>query len=140
MIADDLRRKALELMARCSTCLVGSIDRKGYPAIRAMLPPRKMDGMKTLIFSTNTASNHTAEFAADPRGSVYYYDPNLFQGLLLRGSMRTTLDQSVRDGIWRAGDDLYYKLGPADPDYCALLFTAENGRWYENFSHIDFPI
>lgn len=136
----DMLRSAFDLMARCETCLIGSIDRDGYPAIRAFLRPRKMDGMKNLIFSTNTASNHTAEYTVNFHGSVYFYDPNVFQGLLLRGSMRTTQDQMIRDGIWRDGDTLYYTLGPTDPDYCALLFTAESGRWYENFTHHDFMI
>ena len=135
-----MKEKALALLARSETCLVGSITRDGYPAIRAFLQPRKMDGMKNLIFSTNVGSNHYMEFADNPKASVYFYDPNVFQGLLLRGTMRCTQDQTIRDGIWRAGDELYYKLGPTDPDYCAMLFTAENGRWYEDFAKYDFTV
>ena len=132
--------KALRLMAACGTCLVGSIDANGYPAIRAMLHPREMDGMKNVFFSTNTSSSHVAEFQACDKAALYFYDPNLFQGLLLRGHMAVSTDQPLRDRLWRDGDNVYYQLGVTDPDYSIMLFTAENGRWYENFTSQDFRV
>lgn len=139
-MSDDILEKALDLVARSETCLLGSIDKNGFPAIRALLAPRKRDGMKNFHFTTNTSSQHVAEFLICDKASVYFYDPNLFQGLLLRGTMRSTTDQAVRDMIWRDGDNIYYTLGPTDPDYSVMLFTAENGRWYEDFKKTDFPI
>ena len=129
---DTIREKALSLIGRSKTCVVGSIDANGFPAIRAMLQPRIQDGMNQLIFGTNTSSLHVGEYSSNPAATVYFYDPQLFQGLLLRGRMEVSTDQALRDSIWRDGDDIYYKLGPMDPDYCVMLFTADNGRWYEN--------
>lgn len=137
---DGILDKAQALIARSETCLLGSIDENGFPAIRALLGPRKRDGMKTLYFTTNTSSRHVAEFLICDKASVYFYDARLFQGLLLRGTVRSTTDQKIRDMIWRDGDNIYYNLGPTDPDYSAMLFTAENGRWYEDFVKTDFTI
>lgn len=129
--------KALALLDRAETCILGSIDRNGYPAMRAMLQPRKRTGMKQILFSTNTSSRHIEEYRNNPLASVYFYDPQLFQGLLLRGRMEVSTDQMLRDGIWREGDEMYYKLGPTDPDYAVMLFTADNGRWYEDMKSYD---
>ena len=132
--------KAFELVRRSETCLLGSIDSNGFPAIRAMLQPREIEGMKTLYFSTNTSSRHVAEFRQNDKASVYFYDPNLFQGFLLRGRIQVRCDQECKNRLWRDGDNVYYQLGPTDPDYCALLFTAQNGRWYEDFKKTDIDI
>lgn len=35
---------------------VGSIDEAGFPNMKAMLPPRKHEGIKEFWFSTNTSS------------------------------------------------------------------------------------
>lgn len=108
--------------------------------MRAMLQPRERDGMNQLIFSTNTSSQHVREYRDNPAAAVYFYDPQLFQGLLLRGKMLVADDQLMRNRIWRDGDEVYYKLGPTDPDCCAMLFTAHGGRWYENLEKHDLKI
>ncbi|MDO5602670.1 MAG: pyridoxamine 5'-phosphate oxidase, partial [Oscillospiraceae bacterium] len=37
-------------------------------------------------------------------------------------------------------DNMYYPKGVTDPDYCVLRFTAEQGRFYSNFSSENFDI
>ena len=140
MLSKDLEDKVLSLLVRSDTCLVTSIDEKGYPTVRAMLKPREITGMKTFAFGTNTSSRHVGHYQSVDKASLYFYDPQLFQGLLFRGRMETTSRQELRDGLWRDGDNVYYQLGPTDPDYCVMLFTADNGRWYENLHSLDFTI
>lgn len=126
------------LVGRAETCVLSSLALDGYPAMRAMLAPRERTGMKQLIFSTNTSSLHVDEFHVDPRGCVYFYDPKLFQGLLLRGTVEIDDTKEMRERIWRDGDEVYYPLGVTDPDYTTMTFTATQGRWYENFIKVDF--
>ncbi|MFR9169394.1 MAG: pyridoxamine 5'-phosphate oxidase, partial [Gordonibacter urolithinfaciens] len=33
-----------------------------------------------------------------------------------------------------------YPLGVTDPDYCVLRFTADAGRYYQNFGSEDFVV
>ncbi len=35
---------------------------------------------------------------------------------------------------------MYYPLGVTDPDYCVLRFTADAGRFYQNFGSEDFAV
>ena len=46
----------------------------------------------------------------------------------------------AKEKIWREGDEMYYKEGVTDPDYCVLKFTAVKGRYYSNFKSVDFEI
>lgn len=39
-----------------NTSFVGSVDEGGYPEIKAMLPPRKREGIRTFCFTSNTSS------------------------------------------------------------------------------------
>ena len=136
----DIEIKALALMARSDICVVSSIDANGFPATRAMLNRRDYTGMKQIYFSTNTSSQHVMEYRDNPAASVYFHDPQLFQGLLLRGRMEVSTDQQLKNNLWRDGDNIYYQLGPTDPDYCVMLFTASNGRWYEDLGKHDFIV
>ena len=39
-------------------------------------------------------------------------------------------DDETRHEIWRPGDEMFYRQGETDPDYCVLKFTAIRGRRY----------
>ncbi|MFR0707473.1 MAG: pyridoxamine 5'-phosphate oxidase, partial [Eggerthella lenta] len=38
-----------------NTSFVGSVDEGGYPEIKAMLSPRKREGIRTFYFTSNTS-------------------------------------------------------------------------------------
>ncbi len=135
---EKILASALHLVGRAESCILSSLASDGYPAMRAMLAPRERTGMKSLIFTTNASSLHVNELQIDPRGCVYFYDPKLFQGLLLRGTVEISDAKEMRERIWRDGDEVYYPLGITDPDYTTMTFTATHGRWYENFIKVDF--
>ena len=59
---------------------------------------------------------------------------------MLRGTMTVLTDRKSKQMIWRDGDELYYKNGVTDPDYCVLLFTAQDGRYYHDFQSEDFEV
>lgn len=122
------------LIAKAKTSFIGSVDEHGFPAIKAMLPPRKVEGAKTIYFSTNTSSMRVQHFRNNPKACVYFCDRELFQGVMLQGTMEVLEDQQSKDMIWQEGDTLYYPFGVTDPDYCVLRFTAHSARLYTNMS------
>jgi len=128
------------LIDRHPTDTIASVDADGYPNMKAMLAPRKRDGLKTLWFTTNTSSMRVAQYRQNPKASVYFCDPQNFLGLMLRGRMEVCEDPATKQLIWREGDTLYYPKGVTDPDYCVLKFTAETGRFYSNFKSETFTI
>ena len=125
---------------QAKTVFLSYIDSQGFPATRAMLPPREREGIRVFWFSTNTSSRKVAAFRENPRGSVYFVDRRFFRGVSLCGTVEVLEDQKSKERLWQMGDRMYYSRGVTDPDYCVLKFTAERGRFYSNFKSEDFLI
>lgn len=128
------------LIDRQNTSFVGSVDEDGYPEIKAMLPPRKREGIRTFYFTSNTPSMRAAHYRAHPQACIYFVDRRFFRGVMLKGTMEVLEDAWAKELIWLDGDETYYPLGVTDPDYCVLRFTADAGRFYQNFGSEDFAV
>lgn len=125
---------------RQSISFISSVDQDGFPNTKAMLPPRKREGIKLFYFTTNTSSMRTAQFRSNYKACIYFCDKQFFRGVMLKGSMEVLEDKESKALIWRDGDTLYYPNGINDPDYCVLRFVAQCGRYYTNFSSQDFIV
>ena len=58
---------------------ISSVDNEGYPCTKAMLAPRKREGIKTFFFTTNTFSLRVAHYKANPKASIYFCDAEGFK-------------------------------------------------------------
>ena len=121
---------------------IGSVDKNGYPNMKAMLKPRKINGLKEFYFSTNTSSLRVKQFQNNPNASIYFYHKGLIKyiGVMLLGKMEVLTDQETKDMIWKKGDTMFYKKGVTDPDYCVLKFTATSGRYYCDLKTESFEV
>ena len=128
------------LIDKQGVSLISSIDIDGFPNTKAMLPPRKREGIKFFWFTTNTSSMRVSQYRSNPKACIYFYDKRFFRGVMLKGTMEVYEDAESKEMIWQDGDAMYYPKGVADPDYCVLKFTAQTGRYYTNFSSEDFNI
>ena len=119
-----------------------SVDEEGFPNVKAMLKPRKMDGLRRFYFSTNTSSLRARQYRNNPNACIYFYHKGLirYTGVMLKGRMEVLTDRETKEMIWRRGDTLFYKGGVADPDYCVLRFTAQSGRYYCDLKTESFVI
>lgn len=66
-----------KLIDNASTSFIAYID-DGHPITKAMMKPRKRNGIKTIWFSTNTSSNKVKCFKANSKASVYFIDKRFF--------------------------------------------------------------
>ncbi len=125
------REHIIEFIRKQKTAFVGSVDEDGFPNIKAMFVPRKIDG-NSFYFSTNTSSMRTQQYMEEPKASIYFYNRGRFkyEGIMLTGFMEVLQDDDIKREIWQPGDTIYYKQGVTDPDYCVLKFTAVKGRHY----------
>ena len=128
------------LIDRQGIAYIGSIDSEGYPNTKAMLPPRKREGIKIFYFTTNTSSLRVSQYQKNSNACLYFADKRFFRGVMLKGQMVVLTDPVFKEMIWQEGDTLYYPNGVTDPDYCVLRFTAFSGRYYSNFSSQDFVV
>ena len=119
---------------------ISSVDQDGFPWTKAMLKPRKREGIKTFYFTTNTFSIRVAQYKANPKASIYFCDAEGFKAVMLRGTMEVLTDTVSKEMIWRDGDEQYYPGGVTDPNYCVLKFTTTDGRFYSDFYPRSFVI
>lgn len=135
------REQLMDFIRKQKTAFVASVDEDGFPNIKAMFTPRKIEG-NCFYFSTNTSSMRTQQFMKNPRASIYFYKRGRFQyeGIMLTGTMEVLQDAEIKKEIWQIGDTLYYKEGVTDPDYCVLKFTAVKGRRYCAFKSESFEL
>ncbi|MDR1612565.1 MAG: pyridoxamine 5'-phosphate oxidase family protein [Planctomycetota bacterium] len=134
----DAEKTLGNLIDKQGVAFIGSVDGDGFPNLKAMLPPRKREGIKTFYFTTNTSSMRVAQYRVNPKACIYFCDKRFFRGVMLKGAMEVLDDAASKEMIWRDDDTVYYSKGVADPDYCVLKFTAQTGRYYANFNSVDF--
>ena len=133
-------KKIAEFISKQKVAFICSVDEDGFPNVKAMLKPRKRNGLKEFYFSTNTSSMRVSQYKKNPKASIYFYHKGLihYEGVMLKGTMAVLTDQASKDMIWRKGDTMFYKNGVTDPDYCVLKFTAESGRHYRDLKAESF--
>ena len=128
------------MIDKSGTSFVSYVDEDGYPITKAMLKPRKRNGIKEIWFSTNTSSDKVRYFRKNNKASIYFIDKRYFRGVSLIGTIEVLETTEAKEMIWQTGDEMFYKEGVSDPDYCVLKFTAHKGRYYSNFKSENFDI
>ena len=136
----DAKTTISNLIDKQGVSFISSTDDEGFPNTKAMLPPRKREGISVFYFTTNTSSMRVAQYRKNPKACIYFCDKRFFRGVMLKGTVEVLEDAVSKEMIWQEGDTLYYPKGVADPDYCVLKFTALSGRYYANFRSENFEI
>ena len=136
----DVEKTVGNMIDKLKTVFIGSIDAEGFPNIKAMLQPRKREGIKVIYLTTNTSSMRVAQYRKNNHASIYFCDTRFFRGVMLRGTMEVLTDDASKEMIWQEGDTMYYPEGVTDPDYRVLKFTAISGRFYSNFKSESFVV
>lgn len=135
------REQMIKFIQKQKVAFIASIDEDGFPNMKAMFMPRKIDG-NCFYFTTNTSSMRSQQYMKNSKASIYFYNKGRFryEGIMLTGTMEVLQDDETKKDIWRIGDMIYYKQGVADPDYCVLKFTAIKGRYYCDLKTESFQI
>jgi len=132
---EQVKKDIISLIENSRDAVVCSVDENGFPNAKAMFR-RKNDGMRAIWFSSNRSAIHTQQWNNNSKASVYFCNSEDISSLLLIGHMRVYTDNETKQLYWEQGDEEYYVLGPTDPDYCMLCFTAENGVYMSQKKHL----
>ena len=62
------------LIDKQKICHLSSVDMDGYPNTKAMLNPRKREGLKYIYLSTNTSSLRVTQYKENPKACLYFED------------------------------------------------------------------
>lgn len=139
----DINDEKIEkFISKQNIAFIGSIDNEGFPNVKAMLKPRKREGIKVFYFSTNTSSMRVNQYSSNNKSCIYFYHKGVihYRGIMLKGKMEVLEDEKIKQELWKAGDSMFYKKGVTDPDYCVLKFTAREGRYYSDLNTRSFEI
>lgn len=136
----DAEKTIGNIIDKQNICYISSVDKDGFPNTKAMLKPRKRNGIKEIYLSTNTSSLKVQAFKNNSKACLYFVDKRFYRGVMLKGHIEVLEDQTSKDMIWEFGDTMYYKGGKTDPDYCVLKFTSISARYYSNFKSVDVEL
>jgi len=75
------------LIDKQGVAFISSVDSGGFPNTKAMLPPRKREGIKVFYFTTNTSSMRVGQYRTNPNACIYFSDKRFFRGVMLKGTM-----------------------------------------------------
>ncbi len=96
------RQHMMEFIQKQKTAFIGSVDEEGYPNLKAMFAPRKIEG-DSFYFSTNTSSLRVQQFMKNPKASLYFYNRGRFkyEGIMLIGTMEVLQDEDIKRNMIR---------------------------------------
>ena len=106
----DAEKTVGNMIDKLKTAFIGSIDSEGFPNMKAMLQPRKREGIKTIYLTTNTSSMRVAQYRENNHACIYFCDTRFFRGVMLRGTMEVLTDPASKEMIWQEGDTMYYPM------------------------------
>lgn len=126
---EQVKKDILKLVDKSRDVIVCSVAENGYPNAKSMFKAKR-EGLKTFWFSTNVSATRTGQWLKQPKACIYFLDSKNIHGLMLTGNMQVCTDAETKLAFWKPGDEMYYPLGPTDPDYCMLRFTADEGNYW----------
>ena len=139
----EIKEQAEKLQKRVKKYILCAIDSEGYPTAKAVLPSKDREHLGDLFFVTNTNSNYVRDILKNSKASVYFFNPILFKGCLLKGEMTICNDRAVKAKLWKSSYKSAYPNPEQtydDPDFCVLKFRAIHGRFYSMFKTFDFDL
>lgn len=136
---EDIEKIIEDLVDRQEVCFLSFIDGSGSPTTRAMLNPRKRQGLKEFYLTTNTASQKVQALLSNPKAGLYFYNRQLYCGMAFTGSVEVIYDQAIKNEIWHDMDTIFYENN-TDPNYCVLRFTAQRVRFFQNYTSTDIEL
>jgi len=142
----EIRKMCLNLLETGWPAYLTTVDKDGFPQIRAMFNLRNKKWFPKLvplfrehkedfmiIFSTNTSSTKIEDIQSMPKSSVYYCNPDDWQGVMFGGSIEIVDDVDMKKALWHDGWERYYPGGYDDPDHTVLRITPFVARgWTGN--------
>jgi pyridoxamine 5'-phosphate oxidase len=126
---EQVKSDIIRLVENSRDVIACSIAENGFPNAKTMFLA-KHEELHTFWFSTNMSATRTGQWMQQPNACIYFADGTEIHGLMLTGHMEVCSDNETKQAFWKQGDEQYYSLGPTDPDYCILRFTAEQGNYW----------
>ena len=122
--------KAVDLINSCGEVTLASVNENGFPRI-CVMAKIKSEGIKKVYVATGMSSNKTTHFQANPKASICAWKGG--NSITLIGTIKVTQDHAILEQMWLDWFIEHFPGGISDPNYCILVFTAEEATlWIDN--------
>ncbi|MHA2308106.1 MAG: pyridoxamine 5'-phosphate oxidase family protein, partial [Candidatus Heimdallarchaeaceae archaeon] len=125
---------AQELMKTTYAAYLSTIDKNGFPYIRAVFNLRSEERFPhpakiiseydenpyTVYISTNTSSIKVDQIEKNNKIAIYFAQPNDVKGVMLQGEAEILNDIDFKKRIWMENWTVYYPQGHTDPDFTII--------------------
>lgn len=129
-MSNELISKAEAIMRNASVATIAKIDDRGYPRA-STISNIKIDGVKTVWFSTGLRSSKVKFFMQNNKASVCYREGG--NNITLTGTIEILTDPELKKQLWLDWFINHFPGGVTDPDYCILKFTTREATfWIDN--------
>lgn len=135
MKQEELELKAGELLKKCETFVISSIDERGFPR-SCVVSKLKSDSFGSIWFSTGNSSKKTAHFRKNAKASACYYKGG--DSVTLVGEVKIVEDEAVKKALWSDWMTAHFPKGADDPEYCVMQFTAMEATFWIEFAFQTF--
>lgn len=72
--------------------------------------------------------------------SVYYCQPNAFQGIMLGGQIEVIEDMDIKRALWQDGWEMYYPKGVTDLDNSVLRLRPQFLRGWTSLTNLELQL
>jgi general stress protein 26 len=118
-----MKQKLEQLFAKEAAIQLSTVNSEGAPETRAMINLHNKEIAPHLqeffaqapageiYFITNTASAKMAQIAKNNKASVYLYNAQTYEGIILLGTVGEVTEQKIKDIFWDDSWKIYYPAG-----------------------------
>lgn len=71
------KEQLIAFIEKQKVAFITSVDKDGFPNMKAMLMPRKIDG-NCFYFTTNTSSMRVSQYQQNEKASIYFLTKDVF--------------------------------------------------------------
>ncbi len=127
MPTKTLNEKAAEMLQKCETVVLASINKEGYPRPVPMSKIAAKD-CTVIWMSTGADSLKTADFRANPKAGICFEEQG--NSVALTGEVEVVTDEKQKSALWQDWFINHFPGGPTDPNYVLLKFTAHHATFW----------
>lgn len=120
---ETLIEKAAEILGRCETVVITSVNKEGYPRPVPMSKIRSEEA-STVWLATGKDSLKTKDFIANSKGGLCYQEQG--NSVALTGEVEVIEDEATKKEMWQDWFIAHFPGGPTDPNYVLLKFRGNH--------------
>lgn len=129
-----IEAEANELLDRCDTLSLASVNEQGYPRI-CTVSKFKAESFREMYFISSKRSKTNGKithFESNDKASVCYTSGN--DSVTLIGKIEFVTDRALAETLWRESDRHFFAKGVDDPKFRLLRFRTIEATFWINGS------